>query len=113
RRFRLEKPPVANANGSHFRHLTSAKEWLLSFGGFVANSGGSGASAPPHLRSAPRRSHEENHMHKSLVGLAAAAALGFAAVAPPAPAEAECVGWPRRARAPGGGGPRAPLAPPA
>src|SRR5499427_1694119 len=31
-------------------------------------------------------------MHKSLVGLAAAAALGFAAVATPAPAKADCVG---------------------
>src|ERR1700745_502841 len=31
-------------------------------------------------------------MHKSLVGLAAAAALGFAAVAPPAPANAGCYG---------------------
>jgi len=31
-------------------------------------------------------------MHKSLVGLAAAAALGFAAVAAPAPAKADCVG---------------------
>ena len=31
-------------------------------------------------------------MHKSLVGLAAAAALGFAAVAAPAPANAGCYG---------------------
>ena len=31
-------------------------------------------------------------MHKSLVGLAAAAALGFAAVAAPASAKADCVG---------------------
>ena len=30
------------AKGGDFRHLTSAKEWLLSFGGFVANSGGFG-----------------------------------------------------------------------
>src|SRR6516164_7054096 len=48
------------AKGGDFLHLTSAKEWLLSFGGFVANSGVSGTSACQHPRSAPRRSHEES-----------------------------------------------------
>ena len=49
------------AKGSDFQHLISAKEWPLSFGGFVANSGVSGTSACQHPRSAPRRSHEEAH----------------------------------------------------
>src|SRR5215472_10451926 len=51
-----------------------------------------GLPAYSPFRSAPGRSHEEKHMHKSLVGLAAAAALGLAAVAAPAPANAGCYG---------------------
>jgi hypothetical protein len=63
----------------------------LSFGE-LANSGVFGDFRLFTSQIGTRPINKGKHMHKSLVGLAAAAALGLAAVAAPAPANAGCYG---------------------